>query len=54
MDTGSLIAFASAVGSIIIAIFLATMVLIWQARSQSNKFEQGLNELRAKIRAQGR
>ena len=52
MDTGALVTVASAVGSIIVAIFLATIVLIWQMRSQSSRFEQGHSELRAEIRAQ--
>lgn len=53
MDTGSLIAGVSAVASIIVAIFLATIVLTLQMRSQSDKSEQRDNELRAEIRAQG-
>ena len=53
MDTGALIAGVSAVTSIIVAIFLATIVLTWQMRSQSDKSEQRDNELRAEIRAQG-
>ena len=53
MDTGTLIGVASTVASIVVAIFLATIVLIWQMRSQSNKFEQSLSELRAEVRAQG-
>ena len=52
MDTGTLIGAASAVASIIVAIFLATIVLIWQMRSQSNKFEQAHNELRAELMAE--
>ena len=52
MDTGSLIAGVSAVASIIVAIFLATIVLVWQSRSQSDKFERGLSELRTELRAE--
>ena len=53
MDTGSLIAVISAVASIIVAIFLATIVLIWQIRAQSDKIDRVENDLRAEIRAQG-
>ena len=52
MDTGALIAGVSAVASIIVAIFLATIVLVWQSRSQSDKFERGLSELRTELRAE--
>ena len=40
MDTGDIIA----VSSILVGIFLATIVLVWQMRMQSNRFSEDIKE----------
>ena len=45
MDTGEIVALSS----ILVGIFLATIVLIWQMRMQSNRFSEEIKEQGGRI-----
>lgn len=53
MDTGDMIAVTISVSSVLIGIFLATIVLVWQMRTQSNRLSNEISELNAELKAQG-
>lgn len=53
MDTGDIIAVTISVSSVLIGIFLATIVLVWQMRTQSDRLSNEMREQNAELKAQG-
>ncbi len=50
MDWGGVLG----VSAIIVAIFLATIVFVWQSNSQAGRFDARMDRLEAKIEVMGR
>ena len=53
MDTGDIIAVTISVSSVLVGIFLATAVLVWQMRMQSDRLSNEIRDQNAELKAQG-
>lgn len=53
MDTGDIIAVTISVSSVLVGIFLATTVLVWQMRMQSDRLSNEIRDQNAELKAQG-
>lgn len=53
MDTGDITAVTISVSSVLVGIFLATTVLVWQMRMQSDRLSNEIRDQNAELKAQG-